>query len=444
MKTVNQLADSDIAKAKPKVKPYYLRDAHRLSVLISTAGSKTWVWGYRSPNGKDRVLRLGEFPAMSASAARKCRMGLVEKLKAGIDPREEQQAEQAAKEAEQQNTLWPVAIKWLAQRAKLKKWSAYYEAQAGRFLRRYVENGIGKMPIRNIGVSEIYELLSSIASREQPDKAIGEVKSGGAPHIAVRLRHHLDGVFQLAILLGRADRNPVQDVALSNVVAHKPKTKHNTKLKPDQLGNLLVKLDCEGGTERTRIGLRLLLLTLTRTGELRGASWPEFDLDKGLWVIPAERMKMRVEHIVPLSTQAVMLLRELQKYGNKGLLFPNVKTPGKPMDANTFNRALERLGFSGKGTVRFTCHGSRGTASTLLNGMLLNGVRKYPRDVIEAQLAHKVRGVEGAYNDAGYLDQRIPMMQDWANYLDNLRAGATSVEVVEPGEYAAADEDVTA
>ena len=139
-------------------------------------------------------------------------------------------------------------------------------------------------------------------------------------------------------------------------------------------------------------------------------------------------MKMRVEHTVPLSRQAVELLRELQKYGNKGLLFPNAKHPTKPMDANTFNHALARLGH-GESLPWFRAHGSRGTGSTLINGMLANDVCKYPRDVIEAQLAHKVRGVEGAYNDADYLDQRIPMMQDWADYLDQLRAAATSQNI---------------
>ncbi|WP_434109255.1 tyrosine-type recombinase/integrase [Paraburkholderia caffeinilytica] len=420
MKTAVELSDTDVDKAKPKAKPYRLRGGHRLYVLVSVAGTKTWLWAYRAPDGKDRVYKIGKFPDVSAAAAREARSKLEKILKSGKDPKDEAEAEDK-KHDPAKGMLWSIVEKWL--KKKKPVWSAYYYSQAVRFLERYVKDGIGQMQARDIAPKHIYELLSGIAEREKIDKASGEVKSN-APHVAIRIRHHLQGIFSLALVMDEADRNPVKDVGLTEVLGNKKlKTRNNAKLKPDQLGGLLAKLEQHGGTEKTRIGLKLLLLTLARTGELRGASWSEFDLDSAVWVVPASRMKMRVEHTVPLSKQAVALLRELQKYGNKGLLFPNAKHPTKPMDANTFNHALARLGH-GESLPWFRAHGSRGTGSTLINGMLANGARKYPRDVIEAQLAHKVRGVEGAYNDADYLDQRIPMMQDWADYLDQLRAAA--------------------
>lgn len=422
MKTAVELSDTDVDKAKPKAKPYRLRGGHRLYVLVSVAGTKTWLWAYRAPDGKDRVYKIGKFPDVSAAAAREKRSELEKTLKTGKDPKDEAEAEQQKPKQQAdpaEGTLWPVAELWL--KKKKPVWSAYYYSQAVRFLERYVKDGIGKMQAKDIEPKHIYELLSGIAEQEKIYKTSDKVKIG-APHVAIRIRHHLQGIFSLALVKGLASRNPVKDVGLTEVLGNKKlKTRSNAKLKPDQLGGLLAKLEQHGGTEKTRIGLKLLLLTLARTGELRGASWGEFDLDGAVWVVPASRMKMRVEHTVPLSKQAVELLRELQKYGNKGLLFPNAKHPTKPMDANTFNHALARLGH-GESLPWFRAHGSRGTGSTLINGMLANGVRKYPRDVIEAQLAHKVRGVEGAYNDADYLDQRVPMMQDWADYLDGLRA----------------------
>jgi integrase len=425
-----KLTDSTIAKAKPGPQPYYLRDGKRLSVLVSVAGSKTWVWGYRAPNGKERVYNVGKFPVVSCSAARMKRLELAEQVRSGVDPQEEKKADKVAAQTVKpvvvDETFWPLVKEWLS---KKKAWSPYYRAQAERFLERYVQNTIGAMPVHAIKVSHVHDLLSGIANREVVNKALGEVKDS-APHIAIRLRSHLDGIFRLAVVKGKADRNLIKDVGLSEVLGdEKPKTKHNTKLKPAQLGDLLAKLDQRGGTDRTRIALKLLLLTFCRTAELRKSTWDEFDLDQALWIVPASHMKMGIEHTVPLSKQAVALLRELRKaYGGKGLLFANAKDPKKLMDPNTLNHALTRLGFAGEGTAGFTCHGCRGTASTLLNSMTENKVRKYPRDVIEAQLAHKVRGVEGAYNDADYLEQRVPMMQDWADYLDGLRANVVAVD----------------
>ncbi|MFM0272378.1 integrase arm-type DNA-binding domain-containing protein [Paraburkholderia aspalathi] len=425
-----KLAD---AAAKGKAPPYKVSDSESLYLLIARSGSQTWKWDYRF-NGirKDgtygalqKVLTLGEYSAVSLKQARDRRDDAAALLKSGIDPAEHEKQKLAAAQAEKVNTLWPVVLEWLDERRK--EWSEYYHWQAVRFLTKYVKPGLGQMPVREITVPDVRALLKSIADREKLGltkaqlKARGESKATGAPHVAIRVRHHLLDIFGHAMETGKADTNPVLFLKSSKVIK-KGKTRHNAKLQPEQLRGLLLKLEQGGGTLRTRIGLKLLLLTMCRTGELRKARWPEFNLDKGLWDIPADRMKMGEAHTVPLSAQAVALLRELRKISpppshGPDWLFPNMKDASRPGDANTFNHALIRLGFTGDGddSPWFRCHGSRGTSSTMLNGML-----KYPAPVIEAALAHAVPGVKGVYDGAEYLDQRRTMAQEWADHLDNL------------------------
>jgi integrase len=436
MATINSEFAKKLAAAKSKAPPYKVSDSGSLYLLIAKSGSQTWKWDYRF-NGirKDgtygplqKVLTLGEYAAVSLKQARDRRDAAAALLASGKDPAEHEKQTQAAAKAEKENTLWPVALEWLDERRK--DWSEYYHGQAVRFLTKYVKPGLGQMPVREIRVPDVRALLKSIADRENLGltkaqlKARGESKAAGAPHIAIRVRHHLLDIFNHAMETGKADTNPVLFLKSSKVIK-KDKARKNAKLQPEQLRELLIKLDKGGGTERTRIGIKLLLLLMCRTGELRKARWSEFNLDKGLWAIPAERMKMGEAHTVPLSVQAVALLRDLRKisppsaHGNPDWLFPNMKDASRPGDANTFNHALVRLGFTGKGDESpwFRGHGARGTGSTMLNGML-----KYPAPVIEAALAHAVPGVKGVYDGQTYLDERRTMAQEWADHLDGLKA----------------------
>lgn len=430
------LTDALVAGIKPGPTPRKYGDYGRLYVHVSTAGSKVWKWAYTF-GGKERVYNdIGKFPAVTVEAARTKRVELEKLVEAGIDPIEHDKAKALAEEqalAEQQvdDTLWPVVLEWLVDTAKQKKWSEYYRLQAERFLTKYVKDGIGAMPVHEIEVDHVYKLLKSVASRNGANGEIGEVKQDGAPHIAIRLRGHLAGVFQHAVLTKRAASNPVTAFK-SGAAINVPPTRNNVALDPPDLAVLLRRIDAGGGSRMTRIGLLLILLTFVRTVELRKATWHEFDFEHAVWNIPAGRMKMRKPHTVPLSKQAVLLLRELRNIcppSKSGWLFPNtkgdkaravVKSGGKIadtcMDANTFNRALKRLGFAGKDGLGFTCHGARGTANTLLSEM------GYQDKVIDRQLAHQERNaVRRAYDRSKHLRDRTDMMQRWADALDELR-----------------------
>jgi integrase len=224
------------------------------------------------------------------------------------------------------------------------------------------------------------------------------------------VRRWSSAIFRYAVATLRADGDPA--AALKGAI-HRAKVEHHKPLSRSQIVEFTKTLDKYGGYRTTVIALRLMLLTFVRTVELRKAEWSEFDLENAEWRIPAERMKMREPHIVPLSNQAVALLQELQTYtGGRGLLFPNYRNPKECMTATTLNRALERMGFNGKGSIGFSAHGFRATASTLLNEM------GYRSDVIERQLAHAERDkVRASYNHAEYMDERKVMMQEWADFL---------------------------
>lgn len=430
------LTDAFVAELKPGPKPRKYGDYGRLYLHVSTAGSKVWKWAYRF-DGKDRVYNeIGRFPAVKVEDARAKRAELEKLVEVGIDPVEYDKAqaaaaEQALVEQAKDDTLWPVVVEWLADTAKQRKWSDYYRLQAERFLTKYVKDGLGAMPVHEIEVDHVYKLLKSVANRNGANGQIGEVKADGAPHIAIRLRGHLAGVFQHAVLTKRATFNPVTAFK-SGAAISKPPTRNNVALDPPDLAVLLRRIDAGGGSRMTRIGLLLILLTFVRTVELRKATWHEFDFENAVWHIPAGRMKMRKPHTVPLSKQAIALLRELKNicpYTKSGWLFPNtkgelaravVKSQGKIADtymsADTFNRALARLGFAGKEGLGFTCHGARGTANTLLSEM------GFSDKAIDRQLAHQEKNaVRRAYDRSKHLAYRTDMMQRWADALDELR-----------------------
>jgi len=400
------LTDAKIRNAKPEAKPVKLVDGGGLYLEVRPSGAKLWRYRYRIA-GKENVFAVGEYfndkrgGHVSLDEARSERDKARALVKQGIHPAHHRQAERLATHAENANTFEAVAREWIAK--KKPGWTPYYLRQVERFMQADVFPKIGKLPIRSVTAAHLLEIVKLIEGR-------------GAETVAVLVRQWASAVFRYAVATLRADSDPA--AALKGAI-HRPKVEHHKPMSRDQIGDFVKALDGYAGYRTTVIALRLMLLTFVRTVELRGAQWAEFDLDRAEWRIPAERMKMRELHIVPLSWQVVELLRELHTHtGGRTFLFPNYRNPKACMTATTLNRALERMGFNGKDSIGFSAHGFRATASTILNE---TGFRS---DVIERQLAHAERDkTRASYNQAEYMPERRAMMQQWADMVDSIAAG---------------------
>lgn len=386
--------------------------------LITTSGKKYLKWNYRL-DGKDYTYTLGVFPALGLAEARVKRAAAEQLVNAGIHPADQDKLAVSKTKAEMATTLWAVAEEWI--KKNKAKWTPEYATRVETVMQRYVRDAaIGGRPINHITATDIFHLVTGVAKRDGCSGS--ERKATGAPTVAILLRQWCSAVFRLAVVSGRAERNPVNDLTAADVIV-RPKVKHNRNLSEAELKEFLLSLHGFSGRRATGIAIELLLLTFVRTKELREATWQEFNLDKAVWAIPFFRMKMKDDgdHVVPLSHQAVALLRELREISGVPLqgvdrLFPNQRRPDDYMTATTINRALERMGYGGKGTIGFSAHGFRGTASTLLHE------QGFSESIIEAQLAHHSRNqVAAAYNRAKYLEERRQMMQKWANFVDTLK-----------------------
>ena len=393
------LTDTRIRSAKRTRKPYKLTDNAGLYLEVRPSGKKLWRYRYRIA-GKENVYALGEYPALGLAEARRERDNARRLVKEGIHPAHNRRAALAAKVYENRNSFEAVAREWIEQGRS--RWTAYYLRQVERFLEADVFPYIGTLPIRSVTAAHLLEIVKRVEKR--------------APSVAFLVRQWCSAVFRYAVATLRADGDPT--IALRGAIT-RPRVEHRKPLTATEIPKLLKKLDEHGGFRTTAIAMRLLLLTFVRPVELRAAEWPEFDLDNATWRLPAERMKSRQTHIVPLSPQAVELLRELKTItGGNRLLFPNHRRPKTYMTVTTLNRALERMGYGG----RFSSHGFRATASTILNE------QGYRADVIERQLAHAPRDkVRASYNRAEYLPERKQMMRDWATYIDALAVGVSVV-----------------
>lgn len=392
------LTDAKIRNTKPADKPLKLTDGGGLYLEVRPTGTRLWRLRYRI-DGKENVFAIGAYPEIGLADARDAREKAKPLIRQGIHPSHNRQAERLANSAANANTFEAVAREWIKKKAP--SWTPYYLRQVERFMAADVFPFVGKLPIRNVSAAHLLEILNRIEGR-------------GAATVALLVRQWSSAVFRYAVATLRADADPA--AALKGAI-HRPKVQHHKPLTRDQIAEFSKALEQYGGYRTTVIALRLMLLTFVRTVELRKAEWIEFDLDRAEWRIPAERMKMREPHLVPLSTQAVELLRELATHtGGRRQLFPNLRNPSECMTATTLNRALERMGFNGKDSIGFSAHGFRATASTMLNEM---GFRA---DVIERQLAHAERNkVRASYNQAEYLEERRQMMQAWAEYLHDIR-----------------------
>lgn len=390
------LTDAKIRNAKATDKPLKLTDGGGLYLEIRPTGAKLWRLRYRI-GGKENVFAIGGYPEVGLADARNEREKAKPLIRQGIHPSHNRQAERLANNAANANTFEAVTREWIKKKAS--SWTPFYLRQVERTMEAEVFPFVGKLPIRSVSAAHLLEILSRIEAR-------------GAATVALLVRQWSSAVFRYAVATLRADVDPA--AALKGAV-HRPKVQHHKPLTREQIVEFSKALEQYGGYRATVIALRLMLLTFVRTVELRKAEWAEFDLDRAEWRIPAERMKMRELHIVPLSRQAVELLRELQTLsGGRRLLFPNLRRPNECMTATTLNRALERMGFNGKDSIGFSAHGFRATASTMLNEM------GYRADVIERQLAHAERNkVRASYNQAEYLEERRQMMQAWADKIDS-------------------------
>ena len=392
------LSDTSVRNAKPEPKPYKLSDERGMFLLVNPSGSKWWRLKYRI-DGKEKLLSLGVYPDVSLKVARARRDEARKLIADGIDPSLTRQVQKAVRTERAANSFEAVAREWFAKFSP--EWAISHSSKILRRMEKDMFPWIGVRPIADITARELLAVLRRMEGR-------------GAVETAHRARQTCGQVFRYAIATGRADRDVAADLhgALQPAIT----THHASITEPKAIGALLRDLAAYQGAPVTKAALQLAPLVFLRPGELRRAEWAEIDLDGAEWRIAAAKMKARVQHIVPLSKQAVRILRELHPLTGEGrYVFPGVRTSDRPMSENTVNAALRRLGYTND---EMTGHGFRSMASTLLNE---NG---WNRDAIERQLAHGERdAVRAAYNYAEFLPERRKMMQWWADYLTNLAKG---------------------
>jgi integrase len=397
------LTDTKLKAIRPHQKLYRRADAGGLCIEVHPNGARYWRYRYRFA-GKAKMLSLGVYPDVSLAEARRHRDDARRVLHSGVDPSAQRKQEKLTAHLSSVMAFEPVAREWLASRGRLADAT---RAKTEWMLETHVFPWIGKRPVGEVTAPELLAVLRRLESLDKLETA-------------QRVKQICGQVFRYAIATGRADRDPAAD--LRGALKTK-KTRHHAAITdPAKVGELLRAIEGFSGGLVVASALKFAPLVFVRPGELRKAEWGEFDLDNAEWRIPAERMKMRALHIVPLAEQAVAILRELQPLTGHGrYVFPSIRSPRDPMSENTVTAALRRLGYTGD---EMTGHGFRSMASTMLHEQGWN------TDVIERQLAHAERNrVKAAYNHAEYLPERRKMMQAWADYLDGLRAGASVVSI---------------
>ena len=391
------LSDIAIRNAKPELKARRLYDTGGLYLEISPAGGRWWRLKYRF-GGKEKRLSLGTYPDTGLKDARDKRDAARRLLASAVDPGEHRKAEKAAGADRAANSFEVVAREWHAKQATV--WSKVHSRNVLRRLVCDIFPWLGARPVADINAPELLETVRRLESR-------------GAVESAHRALQNCGQVFRYAIATGRALRDPSND--LRGALAPVKETHHAAITNPAEVGGLLRAIDAYSGTVVTKCALRLAPLVFVRPGELRKSEWSEINLDAAVWVIPAERMKTREPHMVPLSRQAVEILRELKPLTGRGrFVFPCARSPRRPMSDNAILAALRRMGFAKDEMIG---HGFRAMARTILDEVL-----QVRPDFIEHQLAHAVRDPNGrAYNRTAHLSERSNMMQRWADYLDQLK-----------------------
>jgi len=387
------LTDTEIKKAKPREKAYATGDGGGLYLWVTPAGGKHWRWSYRF-EGKEKLMTLGKYPDVALAQARE-RHGEARKLLAsGVDPMAQRKSEKNAEKALVENSFQSVSALWL------EHWRDGKSPRHVEYVKRRIEADIspclGARAIAEIEASELVSMTKAIEER-------------GARDIAKRALETVGQIFRYGIAHGYCKRNPAGEIRPGDILKSTRKINY-ARIDARELPDLLRSIEVYRGTHITRLAMKLMALTFVRTTELIEAKWSEIDIENARWDIPAERMKMRTPHIVPLAKQALDVLDTLRDLtGHSEWLFPGDRNPLKPISNNTILKALERMGYKGK----MTGHGFRGLASTILHE------QGAVHDHIELQLAHSPRNaVSAAYNHALYLGPRSKMMQEWADFLE--------------------------
>lgn len=377
--------------AKPREKAYKLADGAGLYLEVVPSGSRYWRMKYRF-NGKEKRMAFGVYPAVSLAQARALRDEAKKKLAEGIDPSFAKKEEKLVRDVQLNNTFQAVALEWHG--TKVSRWSEGYASDIIEAFNKDIFPYIGQQPVNEIKPLVLLNVLRRMESR-------------GATEKAKKVRQRCSEVFRYAIVTGRAEYNPAADLT-SAMSGHE--SKHYPFLTVEELPDFFKALSGYTGSPLVVLAARLLILTGVRTGELRGAFWSEFDLEKAVWEIPAERMKMKRPHLVPLSTQALEIVQQLKVMsGQYPLVFPGRNDPRKTMSEASINQVFKRIGYTGK----VTGHGFRHTMSTILHEEGFNTAW------IETQLAHVDKNaIRGTYNHALYLEGRREMMQWYADYIN--------------------------
>ncbi|CAI1005889.1 Putative prophage CPS-53 integrase [Serratia marcescens] len=386
------LNDMQIRRAKPEAKTYTLGDGQGLSLLVEPNGSKSWRFRYRYA-GKPKMISLGVYPTITLADARTRRDDARKLVAEGKNPSEVRKQQKLDLQVESENAFEKIAREW--HQLKSAKWSAGYASDIMEAFKNDIFPYVGARSVGEIKPLELLNVLRKIEKR-------------GALEKMRKVRQRCSEVFRYAIATGRAEFNPAADLS-SALEVHQ--SNHFPFLKADEIPDFLRALDSYTGSRVVQIATKLLMITGVRTIELRAALWSEFDLDNVIWEIPAERMKMRRAHLVPLSNQALDLLNELKiMTGNYRYVFPGRNDPNKPMSEASINQVIKRIGYAG----RVTGHGFRHTLSTILHE------KGYSTAWIEIQLAHTDKNkIRGTYNHAQYIDDRRGMMNWYSDYILN-------------------------
>ncbi|QBC01547.1 integrase domain-containing protein [Enterobacter cloacae] len=387
-RTTRPLSNTEVLRAKALEKDLTLHDGDGLFLIVKTSGKKLWRFRYQRPATKQRtMIGLGAFPALSLADARGLRADYLALLANGIDPQIQAEAAEKEQQIAMDSIFSIVAANWF--QLKSKSVTPDYAKDIWRSLEKDIFPAIGEIPVQQIKARRLVEALEPIKAR-------------GALETVRRLVQRINEIMIYAINTGLIDANPASGIGMA---FEKPKKQNMPTLRPEELPKLMHSLIMSNLSVSTRCLIEWQLLTLVRPSEACGAEWAEIDLDRKLWSIPAERMKAKREHIVPLSIQAIEILEIMKKIsGNRVHIFPSRNNPNRPMNSQTANAALKRIGYSGK----LVAHGLRSIASTAMNEVGFNS------DIIEAALSHIDKDeVRRAYNRSTYLQQRIELMEWW-------------------------------
>ncbi|WP_348225183.1 integrase domain-containing protein [Vibrio parahaemolyticus] len=397
-----QLSATEVKNAKAKEKEYYLVDGQGLKLRVLPSGSKQWLFNYYRPtNGKRANLNLGRFPDISLVQARKASLKAKELIAQGIDPQDERKRQQQAHKEIHEHTFSNVAKDWFA--IKQHDVTPDYALDIWRSLELHIFPHLSDKPLKLITAPEVIELLKPIEAK-------------GCLETVKRLAQRLNEVMNFATNCGLIQANPLSGI---RAAFKKPKKENMKSLTPAELPELMGVITNANIKRTTRCLIEWQLHTMTRPAEASGARWDEIDWNESVWTIPAERMKKRREHRIPLTEQMLALLEVMKPIsGHRDFIFPSDRAPKKPCNSQTANMALKRMGYAG----RLVSHGLRSLASTTLNE------QGFDPDLVESSLAHvDDNQVRSAYNRTDYLERRKPMMYWWSGHIEEAAKGSLSV-----------------